>query len=92
MLALELAQGQGQRLVGGSLQQCVGKGELVPHGHAVVQLAKVDRPDLDRGKMMEKKLRYLLQPSISADSSISLGMVDIKAVWINTDMGKAKVT
>ena len=73
MLALELAQGQGQRLVGGSLQQ-------------------VDRPDLDKGKMMEKKLRYLLQPSISADSSISLGMVDIKAVWINTDMGKAKVT
>lgn len=55
-------------------------------------MAKVDRPDLDKGKMMEKKLRYLLQPSISADSSISLGMVDIKAVWINTDMGKAKVT
>ena len=36
MLTLELSQRQRQCLLGGGLQQGVGKGKFIPHGHAVV--------------------------------------------------------
>ena len=45
-------------------------------------MASVESPDLDSGRIMEKKFLYLLQPSISADSSTSLGIVIINELLI----------
>jgi hypothetical protein len=52
----------------------------------------VESPGLAKGSIMVKNILYLLQPSISADSSISFGIPAIKLVRIKTEIGSAKAT
>ena len=58
----------------------------VQGGHRVGVTGKVV---LDRGRIMEKNIWIFPHPSISADSSISLGISFIKLVRINTEIGTA---